>query len=226
MVLMRSEAVPLADSSARQRASSRLGSVIGLNIRQRSCAIAKRVVDIVVSAIAIIVLAIPMCVIAASIKLDSKGPVFYLQERLGKFGKPFILIKFRSMYTDAEDSGVQWAEINDVRVTRVGRILRPFRLDEIPQFFNVLCGSMSLVGPRPERRFFYDEFKKTVPEFQERLNVTPGLSGLAQVSGGYDLQPQEKIVYDLKYIQDQSFMLDLRIIALTFTVLLSRSGAR
>ena len=157
----------------------------------------KRIFDIVSSACALIVLAIPMLIIAIAIKLDSQGPVFYRQERLGLNGAPFKLIKFRSMRTDAEANGAQWAQANDPRITKVGRFIRKTRLDEVPQFFQVISGELSLIGPRPERAVFYDEFEKYIPGFKQRLRVRPGISGLAQVVGGYDFLPEEKIVYDL-----------------------------
>ena len=186
----------------------------------------KRVFDVVSCGAALILLS-PLILLAAGIvKLDSSGPVFYSQERLGKNGKPFMLYKFRSMRVDAEAEGAQWASDNDPRVTRVGAILRKSRFDEIPQFWNVVKGDMSLIGPRPERAVFYHEFEKYIHGFHQRLLVKPGITGLAQVSGGYDLKPAEKILYDIDYIKNQSVMMDLTVIIKTFGVLFSHKGAR
>lgn len=180
----------------------------------------KRVADVTLSLAALAVLAVPMAVIALAVKLDSPGPVFYRQERLGKNGKPFQLVKFRSMRIDAEKAGAQWAKEHDPRVTRMGHIMRVCRLDELPQFWGVVKGDLSLVGPRPERAVFYDAFEKYIPGFKQRLIVTPGITGLAQVNGGYDLKPSEKIVFDLEYIKKQSFFLDIRILIKTVFVML------
>ena len=185
----------------------------------------KRAFDFLASLFAIILLGIPMLVIAICIKLDSRGPVLYKQERLGKNERPFWVLKFRSMRVDAEAAGAQWASDNDPRVTKVGAVLRKYRLDELPQFFCVLTGRMSLVGPRPERPFFYDEFDKYLDGFRQRMLVTPGLTGLAQVSGGYDLDPEEKIVYDVQYIETRSILTDLKIIFKTVAVVFTHDGA-
>lgn len=141
-------------------------------------------------------------------------------------GKSFQVIKLRSMNVNAEVDGIQWAHANDPRVTRIGKFIRRTRIDELPQLINILKGDMSLVGPRPERAYFYDEFMKTYPQFYLRLEVKPGLTGLAQVNGGYDLSPGEKLEYDLKYIQTQSFWLDLRVLMKTAQVVVSGHGAR
>lgn len=187
--------------------------------------IIKRAFDIVASLIAIILLAIPMAIIAILIKRDSPGPVLYKQERLGKNERPFMVLKFRSMRKDAERGGAQWASENDPRTTKVGAFLRQHRLDELPQFFCVLAGSMSLIGPRPERPCFYDEFDKYIDGFRQRMLVKPGLTGLAQVRGGYDLEPEEKIVYDVQYIETRSLIADLKILFETVAVIFNRSGA-
>lgn len=186
----------------------------------------KRVCDIIVSIIALVVTLIPMLVISAVICLDSEGPAIYKQERLGLNGKAFTMYKFRSMYMDAEQNGPQWASKNDSRCTRVGTFLRKTRLDELPQFFNILKGDMSLVGPRPERSYFYDLFESYIPGFKYRLIVKPGLTGLAQVSGGYDLLPEEKIIYDMEYISNQSFIMDAKCILSTTKLIFTHSGAR
>lgn len=184
----------------------------------------KRLLDIFLALIAIIVFGIPMIIIALLIKKD-KGPVFFKQQRLGLNGKPFSLIKFRSMVVDAEKAGQKWAEKNDPRVTKIGRTLRKHRLDELPQVFNILKGEMSVVGPRPEIKKFYDEFETYIDGFKQRLLVKPGLTGWAQINGGYDLKPEEKILFDVKYIKNQSFFFDLWIIIRTALVVITKDGA-
>lgn len=186
----------------------------------------KRAFDIFFSVMAGILLLIPMAIIGIMIKIDSKGPVIYKQERLGKNGKPFMIYKFRSMSIDAEAEGPRWADANDARCTNLGRILRKSRLDELPQLFNILIGDMSMVGPRPERECFYIEFERYIPGFKNRMVVTPGLTGHAQVNGGYSLLPEEKIVYDMEYIRKRSVRMDLRCIFKTVAVIFSHNGAR
>ncbi len=186
----------------------------------------KRVFDIFVSVVALIIGLLPMIVVAIMIKCDSVGPIIYKQERLGKNGKSFMLYKFRSMHIDAESEGAKWAAENDTRCTRIGKFLRKSRLDELPQFINIIKGEMSLVGPRPERPFFYGVFEETIHGFSHRLNVTPGLTGLAQVNGGYDLLPEEKIVFDMQYIQNRSFWLDIKCILKTVLIVFNHKGAR
>ena len=158
---------------------------------------AKRAFDVVSCGCALIVLAIPIALIAVKIKLESPGPVIYSQRRVGKDGKIFNVYKFRSMYTDAEARGARWAAGDDPRVTPFGKFMREKRIDEIPQFWNIVKGDMSLIGPRPERPAFCAEFEKRIHGWHYRTMVTPGLSGLAQVTGGYDLLPKEKVVLDL-----------------------------
>ena len=187
---------------------------------------AKRMLDIVASLGAIIVLFVPMLVVGALIWAESPGPALFKQERLGKDGKPFMMYKFRSMRVDAEVEGPQWARKNDDRCTRVGLFLRKSRIDELPQLWNILKGEMSLVGPRPERRHFYDEFETYIPGFRNRLLVQPGLTGLAQVNGGYELLPEEKIVYDMEYIRTRTFWLDMKCIFRTVKIVFSHRGAR
>lgn len=186
----------------------------------------KRFVDIVVSFCAGIVLLLPLCVIGVMIKLDSEGPALYKQERLGKNGKPFYMYKFRSMRLDAEKDGPKWADQDDDRCTRLGKFLRKCRLDELPQLWNIFVGDMSIVGPRPERPYFYDEFETYIHGFRHRLAVQPGLTGLAQVNGGYDLEPEEKIVYDMRYIKERSLLMELGIIFKTVALVFSHEGAR
>ena len=187
----------------------------------------KRFFDIVLSLFALIVLLIPMFIIAVIVKLTSPGSVLYKQERLGKDGVSFEIIKFRSMYDDAENNGAQWSDgENDERITPFGKFLRRTRMDELPQFAQILTGKMSLVGPRPERECFYEKFETYIHGFSERLKVKPGLTGLAQVSGGYDLRPEEKVVYDIEYIKKRSLWLDLKCILLTVRIIFSHNGAR
>ncbi|WP_206214799.1 MULTISPECIES: sugar transferase [unclassified Adlercreutzia] len=186
----------------------------------------KRVFDIVSCSCALVVCAIPMAVIACKIKRDSPGPVFYRQERLGLNGRPITIVKFRSMYVDAEERGAQWAEGDDPRVTPIGKKIRANRLDELPQFWSVVKGDLSLIGPRPERKVFYDEFEKYIRGFSQRMVVKPGITGLAQVNGGYDLIPEEKALYDLEYVKHRSIVMDWSIIWKTIRVLFTHEGAR
>ena len=186
----------------------------------------KRGFDIVFSLFCLAVLLVPMVLIGILVRLDSPGPALFRQERLGKDGKPFIMYKFRSMHRDAEAKGPRWAGVNDDRCTRVGRILRKCRLDELPQAWNILNGTMSFVGPRPERACFYEQFETYIHGFSNRLQVKPGLTGLAQVNGGYELLPEEKVVLDMEYIRTRSLWLDLKCILKTVTLVFTHEGAR
>ena len=189
--------------------------------------VVKRLFDIVVSLCAFVVLAVPMIIIALAVKLTSEGPAIYTQERLGKNGKPFKIIKFRTMIKDSEVNGAQWSTgKDDPRITKVGRILRNTRLDELPQLICILSGKMSFVGPRPERACFYEEFEKYIHGFKYRLCVTPGLTGLAQINGGYDLKPEEKIIYDMEYINTRSIINDIKILFKTAAVVFTHDGAK
>lgn len=175
----------------------------------------KRVTDLILAIILLIILFIPMLIIGLLVKLDSKGPIIFKQERLGLNGKPFNILKFRTMKLDAEKNGPTWASEEDDRATNLGRFLRKYRLDEFPQLINIIKGEMSFVGPRPEREFFYKEFEKTRKDFRERLKVKPGLTGWAQVNGGVSITFEEKLEYDLEYIKNRSLLLDLRCMLLT-----------
>jgi len=178
--------------------------------------------DVLVSLMLLVLAAVPMLIISVLIKLTSKGPVIYSQERVGKDGKAFILYKFRTMVTDAERMvGPVLARQDDPRVTKIGRILRRTRMDELPQLFNILCGQMSLVGPRPERPHFV-KLHKVLQGL--RLAVKPGLTGLAQIRSFYDLQPRHKIKYDFLYIQRRSFLLNMYILLQTIPAVLSKKG--
>lgn len=186
----------------------------------------KRVFDIVFSFLGLFITLIPMVIVGVIVKLDSKGPAIYRQERLGLGGKSFYIYKFRSMREDAEKDGARWAEKDDDRITKVGRILRTFRIDELPQFYNVLTGDMSFVGPRPERPCFYEEFATYIDGFDQRLAVKPGITGWAQVCGGYELLPEEKILYDIEYMEQRSFLMDLKCLLLTVKVVIKGIGSR
>ena len=181
---------------------------------------AKRSTDIVCALLAMILLLAPMLVIALIIRADSPGSPIFRQVRLGLDQKPFVLYKFRSMRMDAERDGAQWAANDDPRVTRIGRFLRKTRIDELPQLVNILKGDMSIVGPRPERPEFYDVFDTYITGFRQRMFVKPGLTGLAQINGGYSLLPEEKIVYDLDYIKHLSLRTDAGLILKTVLVVL------
>ena len=188
----------------------------------------KRVLDAVLSAAALLVLGIPMAILALIVKRTSPGPVFYHQERMGLDGRQFHVYKFRSMYQDAEDdSGPVWARDDDPRCTPMGRFLRRFDLDELPQFWNVLKGEMSIVGPRPERPYFVSQFKQRIPQYMLRHKVKAGITGWAQVNGWRGNTSLEKrIEYDLYYIENWSVSLDLKIMWLTLVRgLFSRSEA-
>lgn len=186
----------------------------------------KRAFDICACSVALVILAIPMAVIAVRIKRESQGPVIYAQRRVGLNGKVFNLYKFRSMYQDAEVAGARWAQDGDPRVTPFGKFLRNKRLDEIPQFWNVVKGDMSLIGPRPERPAFHEVFCERIHGWEQRVLVKPGITGLAQVEGGYDLLPKEKSKIDIEYIEKRSIGLDLKIMLATFGVLKTGEGAR
>ena len=185
----------------------------------------KRILDIAVAVTALIILLPVMLITAVMIKLDSKGPVLYSQERVGLYGKTFFVHKFRSMKQDAEAKcGPVLAAEGDPRITKFGRFMRATRLDELPQLFNVLKGEMSIVGPRPERPFFVKQFIAQKPEYDYRHNVKPGITGLAQIAGKYNTSAYDKLIYDLLYIQDVSVKTDLMIMLQTFKVLLTKSS--
>ena len=187
--------------------------------------ILKRMLDIAVSIPAIIILLPLMALTAIAIKADSKGPVIYSQERVGLYGKPFKVYKFRSMRQDAEaQSGPVLAKEGDSRITKVGRFIRATRIDELPQLFNVLKGEMSIVGPRPERPFFVEQFIKEKPEYAYRHNVKPGITGLAQIAGKYNTTAYDKLIYDLIYIQEVSIKTDLIIMLQTLKVLITKES--
>jgi len=177
----------------------------------------KRAIDVAISALALVALAVPLGLVALAVKLTSRGLVFYRQERMGLDGKSFTIVKFRSMYDNAErETGPVWATADDPRVTPLGRFLRRSNLDEMPQLWNVLRGDMSIVGPRPERPHFVQQFKHRIPQYMLRHKVKAGLTGWAQVNGWRGNTPLEKrIEYDLYYIENWSVRLDLKIMWLT-----------
>ncbi len=177
----------------------------------------KRALDVALSAVGLVALALPLAVIALVIRLTSPGPALYRQERMGLDGKRFWVWKFRSMYADAEqETGPVWASEDDPRCTPIGRFLRRTSLDELPQLWNVLLGHMSLVGPRPERPFFVEQFKHRIPQYMLRHKVKAGLTGWAQVNGWRGNTSLEKrIEYDLYYIENWSVALDIKILWLT-----------
>ena len=190
----------------------------------------KRLFDIAV-ATGLLIFSLPVMVLAAvAVRAESAGPVLYRQERVGAGGKTFTLLKFRSMRDDAEREGIaQWAVNGDPRVTRVGAVMRKFRVDELPQLFNVLIGNMSFVGPRPERPFFVRQFAKSIPFYLERHSVKPGITGWAQVNYPYGASledAKQKLAYDLYYVKNRTVFLDFVILVHTVRVILFREGAR
>ena len=189
-----------------------------IEINSRSL-IAKRMFDIILSSLGIL-LSLPLwLLIALAVKLNDRGPIFYSHYRVGKRGKIFKAYKFRSMIKDAErEKGAVWAKENDPRVTLIGQILRATAFDEFPQLINIFWGDMSFVGPRPERPKLVERFRLEIKNYDFRHRVKPGLTGIAQVFGKYDTQPKHKLKYDLLYIQNQNFWLDLKLIMLSFWI--------
>lgn len=187
----------------------------------------KRVIDFI-SVILLSIVAIPICLFTAlAIKLESNGPVLYRQKRVGQYNDEFEVIKFRSMATDAEKSGAQWALENDTRVTKVGKFIRKTRIDELPQLINVLKGEMSIIGPRPEREVFISKLEKVIPYYRFRHAVKPGITGLAQVSYPYGASVEDAIwkhKYDIYYIKHHSVLLDIKVLLKTVKVVFLGSG--
>ena len=196
-----------------------------MNVAYRSM---KRVFEKIICLICLIPVIIIGAIISILIVIDSGFPIFFIQERVGYKGKTFRLIKFRTMVKDAESNGPAFANNNDNRITRVGKIIRKLRLDELPQLINVLRGDMSLIGPRPEQIPFVQEFEKEIPYYSLRHNIRPGLTGWAQIHSGYAAnidQTKEKLEYDLYYLFNQSIFLDLIIIFKTIRIVLTGHGA-
>jgi lipopolysaccharide/colanic/teichoic acid biosynthesis glycosyltransferase len=185
--------------------------------------------DVAISLLLLLLTLPIVLVVACLIKLESPGPMFYRQQRTGLHGRGFTLWKFRSMRTDAEASGACWASQCDPRVTRIGAFIRAHRIDELPQLANVLRGEMSLIGPRPERPIFVEQLVQVMPDFAERTQVLPGVTGWAQVNCPYGASVKDariKLDHDLFYIRNRSLLLDLRILFRTVGVVLLRTGAR
>ncbi|XBD02217.1 sugar transferase [Pseudalkalibacillus hwajinpoensis] len=186
----------------------------------------KRLMDIILSLIGLVLVAPILLCFCVAIKLETPGPAFYSQERVGRNGKYFKIIKLRSMGLDAEIKGAQWAIKDDPRVTKIGAFIRKTRIDEIPQLLNVLQGDMSMLGPRPERPMFTAQFNEEIPHFVKRLAVKPGVTGWAQVNGGYDIDAKEKLKLDLYYIENRSLKIDFKIIVKTVKIVFTGEGAR
>jgi putative undecaprenyl-phosphate N-acetylgalactosaminyl 1-phosphatetransferase len=175
----------------------------------------------------LLIIAVPICILACiAIYVELHVNPIYTQKRVGLNGRVFKIYKLRSMYIDAEKDGPKWASENDERITKVGRIIRKTRIDELPQLVNILKRDMSFIGPRPERPEFIKEFIKYIPDFNDRLLVKPGITGWAQVNGGYSLTPKEKLEFDKYYIKNRGFKLDLLILIKTIIVIFTRHGAR
>ena len=189
--------------------------------------IAKRAIDII-SALLLLFITLPFSILTALlIKFESAGPVLFKQKRTGQYNKQFKVYKFRSMCDDAEKNGAQWAEKNDARVTKIGRFIRKTRIDEIPQLINVLQGTMSIVGPRPEREVFIKDLEASIPYYRFRHAVKPGVTGLAQVSYPYGASVEDamwKHKYDIYYIKHHSSLLDIKILLLTVKTVLFGMG--
>ena len=200
------------------------------NISQRERAFYeffKRIFDLFFAFILLIITLPFWLIVALIIKIDSPGPVFYKQTRIGQEGKPFKIIKFRSMIKEAEKDGAKWAENDDKRITKFGKFIRKTRLDELPQFWNIIKGEMSFVGPRAERPEFHKQLKNSIPFFQERYLIKPGASGWAQIKYGYGSTIKdafEKVQYDLYYVKNRSFPFDLSIILKTINIILKGGG--
>ncbi|WP_210144057.1 sugar transferase [Staphylococcus sp. GDX8P47P] len=187
---------------------------------------AKRFFDITLSVFLLYFTFPIMVFFSVLIVLDSFGNPLYKQVRVGKMGKNITIYKLRSMYVNAEANGMKWANKNDPRITKIGKFIRKTRIDELPQLINVLKGEMSFIGPRPERPEFLELFSTEIPQFERRCLVTPGLTGLAQVQGGYELIPKEKLEFDLKYINNGNIMTELYILIKTIMVIFTGSGSR
>ena len=187
----------------------------------------KRVIDIVASIISLIVFTPMFIVLAVLVKSSSRGPIFFLQERVGKNGRPFKIVKYRTMVVNAEKAGPQLSSSNDPRITKIGRFMRKTRLDEFPQFYNVLIGDMSLVGPRPERQFYIDQIVKIEPQFLELTKVRPGITSWGQVKYGYAEnveQMLDRMKFDLLYLKNRTLSLDLKIMLYTILIIFKGSG--
>jgi len=187
----------------------------------------KRVMDICASSLALLILTPVYLILAIAVQLSSKGPIFFRQERIGKHGRPFRIIKFRSMYSDAERDGPQLSSAKDPRITPIGRWMRRTRMDELPQFWNVLKGDMSLVGPRPERQHFIKAITEVAPHYRHLHKVRPGITSWGQVKFGYAENVEQmvrRLKYDILYIENMSLAVDLKILAYTVLIILKGDG--
>ena len=187
----------------------------------------KRILDLSISIISLILLIPVFIVLAALVKFSSKGPIFFLQDRIGKNGRIFKIIKFRTMYLGSEKNGPQLSSTNDKRITRIGRFMRKTRLDEFPQFWNVIKGDMSLVGPRPERQFYIDQIAAIEPQFLELTKVRPGITSWGQVKYGYAENVEQmlsRMKFDLIYLKNRSISLDVKIMLFTILIIFKGSG--
>jgi len=206
------------------------GGIAGLLRRflKRGFAEVKRTLDIIGASILLIVLGLVILFFAALVKLTSRGPAFYTQVRVGKRGRLFNVIKLRTMRVNAENNtGPVWAKEHDFRTTCLGNFLRKTHIDELPQLINVLRGDMSLIGPRPERPFFVNQFRRSIPHYEERLTVRPGITGLAQVKHKYDETIDDvrtKLSYDLAYVNSMSWRTDIKIALWTFKTITGKNG--
>lgn len=186
----------------------------------------KRFIDIVLSLIALVFAFLIILFFSIAIMIESEGSWLFSQKRIGKNMRDFNIYKLRSMYKDSEKDGASLTNIVDSRITKVGKVMRKTRIDELPQIINILKNDMSIVGPRPEQLEFVQQYIKEIPRYGERFKVKGGLTGLAQIQGGYDLTPQEKLEKDLYYIEHRSLCLDLYIILKTVMVVVTGKGAR
>jgi exopolysaccharide biosynthesis polyprenyl glycosylphosphotransferase len=195
----------------------------------RRYALIKRLIDVVMALLALVVLSPLLLLLALLIRLETPGNSIFVQERVGLTGRPFRMLKFRSMVNEAEKSGAKFAAVNDSRITRMGRIIRPSRIDELPQLINVLFGQMSLIGPRPEQQAMVDQLSAEIPLYDFRHAVRPGITGWAQVMQGYadDVKSTDtKLSFDLFYIKNISLMMDIVIFFRTIRTILTGFGAR
>jgi exopolysaccharide biosynthesis polyprenyl glycosylphosphotransferase len=190
--------------------------------------VVKRLSDMIISLVVLTIVCLPLyLILMIAVERSSPGPIFFKQIRIGLRGKPFYIYKFRSMYVNAEDAGPALAKEDDKRVTPIGKILRKYRMDELPQFFNVLIGDMSLVGPRPERKFFIDQIVKIAPHYKQLQSVRPGITSWGQVKYGYAEnveQMVERLKFDILYIENISLAVDVRIVIYTVKIILQGRG--
>lgn len=187
----------------------------------------KHILDVVFASVILIITSPVILLFMLLVRLETPGGVFYSQERVGLMGKKFKVTKLRSMYAGIEKkSGAMWAQKNDPRVTKIGHFMRKTRIDELPQLWSVIKGDMSLIGPRPERPNFTEQFSKEYPGFEQRLRIKPGLSGYAQVHGGYDITPGEKAELDNYYIDHFGIKEDFKVFFETIRVVITGDGAR